>query len=117
MRIFVTFLLLFAITFTVSAQKSERSESDFTTTPFQDASAAKGISTITEGYYEVEDGKYTEGDVTITFPLSISSGEKFTVDSKAMVLKLAIYSMDGTKVYEGKMTNEWNGKKYSRRSC
>ena len=111
MRIFVILLLLVTFTLTASAQKSERSESDFTTTPFQDASAAKGLSTITEGYYEVEDGEYTEGDITIKLPLTLNTAtEKFTVDSKAMVLKLAIYSLDGTKVYEGKMTNEWNGK-------
>lgn len=112
MRIIVTLLLLVTISFTMSAQKSERSESDFTTTPFQDASTAKGINAITEGYYEVENGEYTEGDITLKFPLTLDSKtQKFTIDGKVMVLKLAIYSVTGEKVYEGKTVNEWNCKK------
>lgn len=115
MRTLLTILLILAISISVSAQKTDRSNADvdFTTTPFQDAFTAKGTSTsITEGYYEVEDGEYTEGDITIKIPLSFnpSNNEKFTIDNQAMVMKIAIYNMKGEKIYEGKITNNWSGK-------
>lgn len=115
MRILLSILLVCAISFSVSAQKASRSEADadFTTTPFQDASTAKGTSSsITEGYYEVEAGEYTEGDVTIKIPLSFnpSNQETFAIDDQAMIMKMAIYTLAGEKVYEGKMKNSWDGK-------
>lgn len=114
MRTLITLLLIISISFTVSAQKESRSNSDedFTTTPFQDASTAKGISEITKGYYEVEDGKYVEGAVTINIPLTFSpiNKESFEIDHQAMVTKMAIYNLKGEKIYEGKMKNSWDGK-------
>ncbi|MFK7947571.1 MAG: gliding motility-associated C-terminal domain-containing protein [Saprospiraceae bacterium] len=113
MRILITLLLIFTISFTLSAQKTDRSQADedFTTTPFQDASTSKGIA-VTDGYYEIENGEYTEGDLTITLPLSFnpSKNEKFIIDDQAMVMKMSIYSMTGEMIFTKKVTNSWNGK-------
>lgn len=112
MRIVITLLFVFIVSFSASAQKTSRSiaDDDFTTTPFQNV--AKGTTVITEGYYEVENGKYTEGNVTIHIPLSFtpSKDEKFTIDNQAMVMKMVIYNMKGEKVHESKLKNSWNGK-------
>lgn len=113
MKLYISILLLVFTTniFAQKADKSERSDSDFTTTPFQDGSQAKGLKHIVEGFYFVEDASYEESGVVINMATSFNPNKsKFSIDGKVMVLKMTIYDMQGEKLYEGKMKNDWNGK-------
>lgn len=113
MRLLLT-VLFFITTISVQAQKIEptknaRSE-DFTTTPFQDGSAGKGISKIFSDFYFVEEDVYKEGDVKILVPMVFNpDAAPFKIDGNIAVLKLCVYDMEGNKIYEGKSTNTWNG--------
>lgn len=112
MRLIIT-LLFVVLTTIVFAQKTDRAEvanSDFTTTPFQDGQA-KGINQIVEGFYFVEEDIYKEGDVVVNIPTSFNPAtDKFSINGSVMVLKMTIYDMAGEKIYEGKITNDWDGK-------
>ncbi len=109
MKIFITILLI-AFTVSVYAQKPERSEttSDFTTTPFQDEQA-KGLNPVMNGFYFVEEGFYKEGNEEILIPMTFT--DAFDIQGNIMILKMVIYDMQGTLIYEGKMKNNWDGKK------
>ncbi|NJN78566.1 MAG: hypothetical protein HC803_09780 [Saprospiraceae bacterium] len=113
MKLILTTLFL-VFTVTIFAQKIEKTDnsrtSDFTTTPFQDGSTAKGVNQLFTGFHVIEDDTYEEGDVKILVPTSFNpNNSSFSIDGNIAVFKLCIYDMEGNKVYEGKMENSWNG--------
>jgi hypothetical protein len=113
MRLLLTTLFLVTI-ISVQAQKIEPTKSahseDFTTTPFQDGSAGKGINSLLSDFQFIEDNVYKEGDVKILVPITFNPIEKpFKIDGDIAVLKLCIYDMEGNKIFEGKSSNIWDG--------
>lgn len=113
MKLLLTTLFFITI-ISVHAQKIEPTKNarteDFTTTPFQDGSAGKGINNILSGFSFVEDDIYEEGDVKILVPMYLNPNSKpFKIEGNIAVLKLCVYDMQGNKVFEGKSKNVWNG--------
>ena len=111
--LFTTLFLIFTVT--IFAQKFETTEnsctSDFTTTPFQDGSTAKDISRLFSEFSIVEGDTYEEGNVKVLIPMTFNPNEtSFKINGDIAVLKLCIYNIEGDKIFEGKMTNNWNGK-------
>lgn len=111
--LFTTLFLIFTVT--IFAQKFENTEnsrtSDFTTTPFQDGSTAKDISQLFSGFSIVEGDTYEEGNVKVLIPMTFNPNEtSFKINGDIAVLKLCIYNIEGDRIFESKMANDWNGK-------
>jgi len=112
-KLFLTFFLsFFIITFTtaqkIEVEQTSRTNSDFTTTPFQDGNQAKGMSIELDAFQMVSDGTFEEGNVEITIPTIFNPEEEaFSIHGNAVVLKMKVYNMLGELVYEGKMNASW----------
>jgi hypothetical protein len=115
-KLFSTIFLCLFIFSVINAQKVEtetnsRTESDFTTTPFQDGNQAKGSFIKLEAFQMVENGEFEEGNIKIKIPTFFKpQKESFTIEGDAVILKMMVYNMLGELVYEGKMNASWQDK-------
>lgn len=106
------FLSLFVVTFSnaqkIETDKVSRSNSDFTTTPFQDGNQAKGLDIELAAFQMVNDGEFEEGNVKVKIPTSFNPAtEAFAIYGDAVILKMKVYDMLGELIYEGKMNAAW----------